>query len=184
MGTATQEDPQPLNVVTVTYKQEQASCHGQALELVELIRNEAGISHSASQALLQHLLNSLIASQKDLNVLVPSLASECNQEIFHTEEDIHESQDFNRLTQLLDELTKTKEDDQQRNWMLYEDEQSIVEYHQMETRWSIRKILIETFTLMCSIDQPVISLMLTSVLPLEVAQDMFENSHDLERLKH
>merc|ERR1711962_609698 len=36
----TQEDPQqPLNVVTVTYKQEQASCHGQALELVELIRN-------------------------------------------------------------------------------------------------------------------------------------------------
>ena len=214
----TQEDPQPPNVVTVTYKQEQASCHGQALELVELIRNEAGISHSASQALLQHLLNSLIASQKDLNVLVPSLASECNQEIFHTEEDIHESQDFNRLTQLLDELTKTKEDDQQRNWMLYEDEesiisnlkmvcetlqgadrqvcraalarwkyhavQSLVEYHQMETRWSIRKILIETFTLMCSIDQPVISLMLTSVLPLEVAQDMFENSHDLERLKH
>ena len=91
--TATQEDPQPPNLVTVTYKQEQASCHGQALELVELIRNEAGISHSASQALLQHLLNSLIASQKDLNVLVPSLASECNQEIFHTEEDIHESQE-------------------------------------------------------------------------------------------
>ena len=45
----TQDDPQqPPNVVTVTYKQEQASCHGQALELVELIRNEAGISHSAS----------------------------------------------------------------------------------------------------------------------------------------
>ena len=216
--TATQEDPQPPNVVTVTYRQQQDSCHGQALELVELIRNEAGISHSASQILLQHLLNSLIASQKDLNVLVPSLASECSQQIFHTESEIHESQDFNKLTQLLDELTKTKEDDQQRNWMLYEDEdsiisnlrmvcetlqgadrqicraalsrwkyhavQSLVEYHQMEIRWSIRKILIETFTLMCSIDQPVISLMLTSVLPLEVAQDMFENSHDMERLKH
>merc|ERR1711974_62689 len=92
-------------------------------------------------------------------------------------------------------MGKTKEDDQQRNWMLYEDEdsiisnlrmvcetlqgadrqicraalarwkyhavQSLVEYHQMETRWSIRKTLIETFTLMCSIDQPVISLLFT-----------------------
>merc|ERR1712051_172052 len=125
--TATQEDPHPTpNVATVTYRQQQDSCHGQALELVELIRNEAGISHSASQILLQHLLNSLIASQKDLNVLVPSLASECSQQIFHTESEIHESQDFNKLTQLLDELTKTKEDDQQRNWMLYEDEDSII----------------------------------------------------------
>jgi len=212
------QDSGPPQVVTVTYRQQQDSCHGQALEMVELIRSEAGISHSASQTLLQHLLASLVATQRDLNVLVPSLSSELSQALYHSKSEIHESQDYHKLTQLLDELTKAKEDDQQRNWMLYEDEasiidnlsavcstlqgadrqiccaalsrwkyqavQSLVEYHQMETRWSIRKILIETFTMMCSIDQPIISLMLSSVLPLEVAQDMFENSEDVERLKH
>jgi hypothetical protein len=213
----TEDGPQRL--VTVTYRQQPDSCHGQALELVELVRSEAGTSHTASQALLQRLLGALAATQRDLNVLVPSLAAECaKRQLYHSEAEIQDSPDFGDITRLLEDLTKTKEDDQQRNWMLYEDEasivstlqslcetlqgadrgvvraalarwkyhavQSLVEYHQMETRWTIRKILIETFTLMCSIAQPVISLMLTSVLPLEVAQDMFENGEDVERLKH
>ena len=190
----------------------------QALELVELVRSEAQISHAASKALLQRLLTSLTSSQRDLNVFVPSLAAECDQQLYGSEQEVQGSTDYGTITRLLDQLTKVKEDDQQRNWMLYEDEasiignlsllcsamegtergvcraalarwkyhavQSLVEYYQMETRWSIRKILIETFTLMCSIDQPVISLMLNSVLPLEVAQDMFENPEDVERLKH
>ena len=217
--TLPQDSPRPsLQLVTVTYRQQQDSCHSQALDLVELVRAEAGLSHSASKNLLQRLLASLVSTQRDLNVLVPSLEAECGQELFRTDSEIQDSNDFGAITRLLDELTKTKEDDQQRNWMLYEDEaaivtnlsslcnslqgadrevcraalarwkyqavQSLVEYYQMETRWTIRKILIETFTLMCSIDQPVISLMLTSVLPLEVAQDMFENGEDVERLKH
>ena len=33
-----------------------------------------------------------------------------------------------------------------------------------------RRILLECFVVMCSIDRPVISLLLSSVLPLEVAQ--------------
>ena len=33
-----------------------------------------------------------------------------------------------------------------------------------------RRILLECFVLMCSLDRPVISLLLSSVLPLEVAQ--------------
>jgi hypothetical protein len=40
----------------------------------------------------------------------------------------------------------------------------------METRWSLRQKLIETFMLMCSLDTVIISLMLSSVLPTELAQ--------------
>ena len=40
----------------------------------------------------------------------------------------------------------------------------------METRWSLRQKLIETFMLMCSLDPVIISLMLSSVLPTELAQ--------------
>jgi len=205
-------------VVTVTYQHPSESCHSKALELVELVRDSTNISHEASQTLLKSILESLVASHKDLNVLVPSLQNEFKHQLFANETDIQSSHDFTDLINLFDELTKMKEDDQQRNWMLYEDEtiimrnlnrvcqtlqnasqdicrhvlsrykysyvQNLVEYYQMETRWSIRKILIETFTLMCSLDKAIISLMLMSVLPLEVAQDMFENAEDVERLKH
>ena len=123
------------------------------------------------------------------------------------------------MEDLFEQLTRCKDDEQQRNWMLYEDEttithqlssvcrtlqnasqdisvhvlsrykyfyvQSLVEYFQMETRWSIRKLLIETFTVMCSLDtKNIIPLMLESVLPLELVQDMLDNSHQGDRLKH
>jgi len=215
---ASTNDLATQEVVTVTYQHPPESCHSKALELVELVRGSTHISHEASQALLRMILESLVASHKDLNVLVPSLQNEFKHQLFESESEIQSSQDFANLVSLFDELTKMKEDDQQRNWMLYEDEaiivanlsrvcqtlqnaspdicrhvlrrfkysyvQNLVEYYQMETRWSIRKILIETFTLMCSIEKEIISLMLISVLPLEVAQDMFENSEEVERLKH
>eukprot|EP00090_Calanus_glacialis_P001892 TRINITY_DN11412_c0_g1_i1.p1 TRINITY_DN11412_c0_g1~~TRINITY_DN11412_c0_g1_i1.p1 ORF type:complete len:663 (-),score=127.20 TRINITY_DN11412_c0_g1_i1:157-2145(-) len=215
---ASNNDLASQEVVTVTYQHPPESCHSKALELVELVRDSTNISHEASQTLLKSILESLVASHKDLNVLVPSLQNEFKHQLFSNETDIQSSHDFTDLANLFDELTKMKEDDQQRNWMLYEDEaiimknlsrvcqtlqnasqdicrhvlsrykysyvQNLVEYYQMETRWSIRKILIETFTLMCSLDKAIISLMLISVLPLEVAQDMFENSEEVERLKH
>jgi len=62
--------------------------------------------------------------------------------------------------------------------------QNLVEYFQMETRWNIRKILIETFSTIATIDNTVISLMLNSVLPLELVQTMFENPGSVCRLKH
>ena len=51
---------------------------------------------------------------------------------------------------------------------------NLVEYFQMETRWTLRKLLIENFMLMCSIESVIISLMLNSVLPLELAQDLYQ----------
>ena len=205
-------------IVTVVYKQPPEDCHSKALELVDLVRRKTDISHEATQSLLQSILHSLVASNKDLNVLVPSLQNEFRNQLFDNEKDIQSSHDYTDLVNMFDELTKMKEDDQQRNWMLYEDEdnilrnlhslcstlqnasqdvclnvlskhkyfyvQNLVEYFQMETRWSIRKLLIETYTIMCSLDRNIVSLMLVSVLPLELAQDMFDNSEDAERLKH
>ena len=205
-------------IVTVVYKQPPEDCHSKALELVDLVRRKTDISHEATQSLLQSILHSLVASNKDLNVLVPSLQNEFRNQLFGNEKDIQSSHDYTDLVNMFDELTKMKEDDQQRNWMLYEDEdnilrnlhslcstlqnasqdvclnvlakhkyfyvQNLVEYFQMETRWSIRKLLIETYTIMCSLDRNIVSLMLVSVLPLELAQDMFDNSEDAERLKH
>lgn len=207
------------DVVTVVYKQPPEDCHAKALELMELVRRSTGISHQETQTLLQSLLQTIGASGKDLNVLVPSLQNEFKNQLFECEKDIQSSHDYNDLVSMFDELTKAKEDDQQRNWMLHEDEelilnqlsricstlqnasqevclhvlrrhkyfyvQSLVEYFQMETRWSIRKLLIETYTFMCTLDQNIVSLMLVSVLPLELAQDMFDNSEEeSERLKH
>lgn len=195
------------------------SSHSQALHLVDLVRRSTKLSHEASQSVVQSVLSSLLSTNQDLNVLVPSLQAEIQTELFESETDIQSSHDYNHMVNLLDLLTKMKEDDQQRNWMLYEDEaiitgqlssvcstlqgasqdvsvhvlarykyfyvQSLVEYFQMETRWAIRKLLIETFTVMCSLDSTnIIPLMLVSVLPLELVQDMFDNSHHANRLKH
>ena len=114
------------------------------------------------------------------------------------------------LEKLFEELTRCKEDDQQRNWMLYEDEgrisqllthvcdrlqnapnsaslhvlkrfkyfyvTSLIEYFQMEVRWSIRRLLIEAFLLMCYMDANIIEIMLSSVLPLELVQDIYQTS--------
>ena len=60
------------DTVTVTYTHQSESCHGQALQLVELVRSHAAdISHSGAQDLLRDLLASLAEENKDLNVLVP-----------------------------------------------------------------------------------------------------------------
>ena len=206
------------DLVTVVYKQPSEDCHPKALELVELVRRNTDISHEASQSLLQSILQSLVSSNRDLNVLVPSLQNEFRNQLFGDEKDIKSSHDYTDLVKMFDELTEMKDDDQQRNWVLYQDEdiilknlnrvcltlqnasqdvclhvlsnnkyfyvENLVEYFQMETRWSIRKVLIETYTVMCSLDKNIISLMLVSALPLELVQDMFDNSEDSERLKH
>jgi len=51
----------------------------------------------------------------------------------------------------------------------------------METRWPIRQKLLETFMQMCSLDSVIISLMVNSVLPTELAQDLFQNTGNVDR---
>lgn len=122
--------------------------------------------------------------------------------------EVSTSADAKALEKLFEELTRCKEDDQQRNWMLYEDEgrimkllnhvcdrlqnaphnaslhvlkrfkyfyvNNLIEYYQMEVRWSLRRLLIEAFLLMCYLDANIISIMLNSVLPLELVQDIYQ----------
>lgn len=52
----------------------------------------------------------------------------------------------------------------------YEDVNMLVAYYQMEERNAIRQLLIQTFAIMCSLDEIIISILLNSVLPMELAR--------------
>ena len=184
---------------------------------MELVRVETGLSHANSQSAVHTVLQYVSTNLHRLDKNVPAILIELEAPVLCDMADIAASADSASMERLFEQLTQCKEDDQQRNWMLYEDESSItnlllhlsdsltnadkrvsryvtskfkyfyvhnlIEYFQMETRWSIRKLLIENFMMMCSIDPVIISLMLSSVLPLELAQDLFQNTENVERMR-
>lgn len=47
---------------------------------------------------------------------------------------------------------------------------TLIQYYQMEVRWSIRQLLLQAFGVLCSLDRIVVSIMLNSVLPGELAR--------------
>ncbi|XP_058127441.1 NCK-interacting protein with SH3 domain [Anopheles ziemanni] len=60
---------------------------------------------------------------------------------------------------------------------------NLVLYYQMETRWSIRKLLLKAFRAMCHLDYTTVDILLGSVLPLELVQDMVSNPRNIEKLQ-
>nr|CAD7200207.1 unnamed protein product [Timema douglasi] len=66
----------------------------------------------------------------------------------------------------------------------YHDVVSLTQYYQMETRWSIRQVLLQTFGAMCSLDVAVVRLLLNSVLPMELARDMRSNCRNVTCLTY
>ncbi|XP_041771010.1 NCK-interacting protein with SH3 domain [Anopheles merus] len=60
---------------------------------------------------------------------------------------------------------------------------NLVLYYQMETRWSIRKLLLAAFRAMCHLDYTTVDILLGSVLPLELVQDMVSNPRNIEKLQ-
>lgn len=60
---------------------------------------------------------------------------------------------------------------------------NLVQYYQMETRWSIRKLLLQSFKAMCHLDHVAVDILLGSVLPAELVQDMYSNAANVERLR-
>lgn len=62
---------------------------------------------------------------------------------------------------------------------------SLVRYYQMETRWSIRCLLLEAFRGLCTVDPARIvdGVLLVSVLPLELVQDMRAQVRQGQRLR-
>nr|CAD7459940.1 unnamed protein product [Timema tahoe] len=66
----------------------------------------------------------------------------------------------------------------------YHDVVSLTQYYQMETRWSIRQLLLQAFGAMCSLDVAVVRLLLNSVLPMELARDMRSNCRNVTCLTY
>ncbi|KAG9333615.1 hypothetical protein JZ751_010831 [Albula glossodonta] len=55
---------------------------------------------------------------------------------------------------------------------------SLVSYYQMEHRVSLRLLLLKVFGAMCSLDSALISTLLNSVLPMELARDMHTDTQE------
>lgn len=64
----------------------------------------------------------------------------------------------------------------------YNSVNNLVLYYQMESRWNIRKLLLKAFKAMCLLDVTCVELLINSVLPLELVQDMLICSDNLEKL--
>uniref|UniRef100_A0A1I8PU27 SH3 domain-containing protein n=1 Tax=Stomoxys calcitrans TaxID=35570 RepID=A0A1I8PU27_STOCA len=60
---------------------------------------------------------------------------------------------------------------------------NLVQYYQMETRWNIKRLLLRTFTAACHLDHIIVDILLTSVLPLEIVEDMKTSFSNLDRFK-
>lgn len=54
----------------------------------------------------------------------------------------------------------------------------------METRWSLRQLLLHAFGVLCNLDKTVVNIMLNSVLPGELARDMQANTENILRLNY
>ncbi|KAG7477841.1 hypothetical protein MATL_G00073770 [Megalops atlanticus] len=59
---------------------------------------------------------------------------------------------------------------------------SLVSYYQMEHRVSLRLLLLKVFGAMCSLDAALISTLLNSVLPMELARDMQTDTQDHQKM--
>ncbi|XP_058413762.1 NCK-interacting protein with SH3 domain [Diceros bicornis minor] len=59
---------------------------------------------------------------------------------------------------------------------------ALVAYYQMEHRVSLRLLLLKCFGAMCSLDAAVISTLVSSVLPVELARDMQTDTQDHQKL--
>jgi len=64
----------------------------------------------------------------------------------------------------------------------YNSVNNLVLYYQMESRWNIRKLLLRAFKAMCLLDLTCVDILISSVLPLELVQDMLSNPENLDKL--
>ncbi|XP_063994558.1 NCK-interacting protein with SH3 domain isoform X1 [Diachasmimorpha longicaudata] len=61
---------------------------------------------------------------------------------------------------------------------------TLIQYYQMEARWTIRQLLLQSFGVMCSLDPVVVTIMLNSILPMELARDMRSNPRNVPKLNY
>uniref|UniRef100_A0A3Q3BRN3 NCK interacting protein with SH3 domain n=1 Tax=Kryptolebias marmoratus TaxID=37003 RepID=A0A3Q3BRN3_KRYMA len=64
----------------------------------------------------------------------------------------------------------------------YENVTSLVSYYQMEHRVSLRLLLLKVFGAMCSLDAALISNLLNSILPMELARDLQTDTQEHQKM--
>uniref|UniRef100_A0A3Q3XSA9 SH3 domain-containing protein n=1 Tax=Mola mola TaxID=94237 RepID=A0A3Q3XSA9_MOLML len=64
----------------------------------------------------------------------------------------------------------------------YENVMSLVSYYQMEHRVSLRLLLLKVFGAMCSLDASLISALLNSILPMELARDLQTDTQEHQKM--
>ncbi|XP_037346829.2 NCK-interacting protein with SH3 domain-like isoform X3 [Pungitius pungitius] len=64
----------------------------------------------------------------------------------------------------------------------YENVLSLVSYYQMENRVSLRLLLLKVFGAMCSLDASLISTLLNSILPMELARDLQTDTQEHQKM--
>lgn len=65
----------------------------------------------------------------------------------------------------------------------YQSTMNLVLYYQMEPRWTIRKLVLDALKSMCYLDFTAVSIILNSVLPIEIVEDMKVSITKVARLK-
>lgn len=65
----------------------------------------------------------------------------------------------------------------------YQSTINLVLYYQMETRWTIRKLLLDALKAMCHLDFTAVNIILNSILPIELVEDMKVSVTKVARLK-
>ncbi|XP_059484381.1 NCK-interacting protein with SH3 domain [Neocloeon triangulifer] len=192
-----------------------------AYELVQQVRQKTGLNHDLSCVAVKVVLEGMrelpfdIVSAPVISVTASLLGLlSAGREM--PDSVLDNTHDAFRLKVVLEELATAKDDDQQRSWMLHEDEQTLKDYlselqsilrdadskvcirvlermqwegvevllqfYQMECRWSIRECLLKALSGMCALHTTPRVIMLSSVLPMELARDMLSNPNDLARL--
>ncbi|XP_017064420.1 NCK-interacting protein with SH3 domain isoform X1 [Drosophila eugracilis] len=187
-------------------------------QIVDALRRNTNLSFDLSCEALRVVLTSLEQLYNGaINPYLEAVAVHVTGKVATPKELLGITHDAKRLQYLFAQLADCKNDTEQRTWMLYEDEEDIiqfleelveilinadesiscyemscdqyqmfinlVQYYQMETRWSIKRLLLKTFTAACHLDYIIVDILLTSVLPLEIVEDMKTHFSNLERFK-
>ncbi|XP_061389219.1 NCK-interacting protein with SH3 domain [Musca vetustissima] len=187
-------------------------------QIVDVIRRNTNLSFDLSCEALRVVLTSLEQLYNGaINPYLEAVAIHVTEKVETPKELLGMTHDAKKLQYIFSQLADCKNDSEQRTWMLYEDEDDIVQfledlidilsnadeticcyemscdqyqalvnlvqYYQMETRWNIKRLLLKTFTAACHLDHIIVDILLTSVLPLEIVEDMKTNFANLDRFK-
>ncbi|KAF1391673.1 hypothetical protein PFLUV_G00044520 [Perca fluviatilis] len=187
-------------------------------ELIELVRKNTGLSYELSRVavgvVVGHLQTALPQASSDLEQVLLSLVERKDLSAALPQGQVcHDEQ---RLEVIFSDLTRHRDDSQQRSWALHEDHAliacyleellkiltdadpevckrmckanhyenvlSLVSYYQMEHRVSLRLLLLKVFGAMCSLDASLISTLVNSILPMELARDLQTDTQEHQKM--